>query len=284
MDGTGTSRITPASTAAVAVALLISHAALGDERHRLLASVDAAMSIDSTLSRDRDLVWVGLDGAGPAVGSGFGDLLPDGVGVDALSIVDGHTIVFSTDVSFRSGRVDADDEDLVLYDHGELSLILDGSAAGIPESADIDAVHVLDLDPMKIIYSVDAAVEIDGTVVTNDDIIVHAGSSHALAVTGASMLGDEARRANVDGLWYDPSRSEYALSLDVAISEDTGRTAASPDDVLLWTNGALVMLFDASALGITVPGLDFDAVHVESTMFADGFETGTTNRWSSSAP
>lgn len=255
-----------------------------EERFRLLTSVDAASTVSSVLCRDRDLVSVRLDGVGPGVITALGAMLPTGVGVDAVSLIGGGRVVFSTNVSFNVARVEADDEDLVLYDHGALSLFLDGSAAGIPAAADIDAVHVIDGDPIKILYSVDSPTKITGLAVTDDDIISYTGGKHALVVAGSVMLGGEASRADVDGLWYDPRRGEYALSLDVPISGGPGRTAAAPDDVVLWANGALVMLFDASDQGVSVPGLDLDGVHIESAMFVDGFETGGTGMWSAINP
>lgn len=255
-----------------------------EERFRLLTSVDAASTVSSVLCRDRDLVSVRLDGVGPGVITALGAMLPTGVGVDAVSVIRGGRVVFSTDVSFNVARVEADDEDLVLYDHGALSLFLDGSAAGIPAAADIDAVHVIDGDPIKILYSVDSPTKITGLAVTDDDIISYTGGKHALVVAGSVMLGGEASRADVDGLWYDPRRGEYALSLDVPISGGPGRTAAAPDDVVLWANGALVLLFDASDQGVSVPGLDLDGVHIESAMFVDGFETGGTGMWSAINP
>jgi hypothetical protein len=251
---------------------------------RIVASVDAATSLGSMQLRDRDLLSVRRDGIGSVVLSTLGNLLPDGVGVDAISLVADNRLVFSTDVSFIAGGIGADDEDLVLCDRGVLSLVFDGSAAGLPEKADIDAVHVLSLSPVDLLYSVDAPIEVGGIVIADDDIVRFDGATHTVVRTGASLIGDETARADVDALWFDPSGNEYVISLDVAIEAGTGRTAADADDLVRWANGSLTMYFDASAAGVSVPGLDVDAVSFDFAFFADNFETGDTTMWSSTTP
>jgi len=260
---------------------LFSQASAATELTRIVASVDASTSIATTPVRNRDLLSVKLNGGGATILRTLGDLLPDGVDVDAISLLEDNRLVFSTDVSFRAGGVEADDEDLVLCDRGVLSLVFDGSAAGLPEKADIDAVHVLSLSPLDLLYSVDAPVEVAGIVIADDDIVRFDGATHAVVRTGASLIGDETARADVDALWFDPSGSEYVISLDVAIGAGTGRTAAEADDLVRWANGSLTMYFDASAAGVSVPGLDLDAVSFDFAFFADDFETGDTTMWSS---
>lgn len=251
---------------------------------RIVASVDAATSLGSMQLRDRDLFSVRRDGLGPVVLSTLGNLLPDGVGVDAISLLADNRVVFSTDVSFIAGGIGADDEDLVLCDRGVLSLVFDGSAAGLPDKADIDAVHVLSLSPVDLLYSVDAPIEVGGIFIADDDIVRFDGATHTIVRTGASLIGDETARADVDALWFDPSGNEYVISLDVAIEAGTGRTAADADDLVRWANGSLIMYFDASAAGVSVPGLDVDAVSFDFAFFADDFETGDTTMWSTTTP
>ena len=240
---------------------------------RIVTSVDAATTIDSKAISDRDLVTLRLDGAGMQVLPALGAMLPEGIDVDAISLLEDNRVVFSTSVSLKAGGIEADDEDLVLFDRGSLALALDGSAAGLPSAADIDAVHVVSLTPVEIFYSLDAPAEVHGVVFADDDIIRYDGSSHTVVHTGAALLGDQAPRADVDALWYDPSREEYVLSLDVSIAAAKGRTAADAEDLVLWANGSLRMYFDASAAGLSAPGLDLDAVSLEFAFFADDFES-----------
>ncbi len=254
------------------------------ELTRIVTSVDAAVNIESMAVRDRDLLSVRLDGGSAYVPRSLGNLLPDGVDVDAISLLADNRVVFSTDVSFSAGGVEADDEDLVLWDRISLSLVFDGSVSGLPEKADIDAVHVLSLSPMDVLYSVDAPVEIGGIVIADDDIVRFDGATHTVVRTGASLIGDETARADVDALWFDPGGNEYVISLDVAIEAGTGRTAADADDLVRWANGSLLMYFDASAAGVSVPGLNLDAVSFDVAFFADDFETGDTTMWSATTP
>ncbi len=254
------------------------------ELTRIVASVDAATTIDSKPFRDRDLLSVRLDGGSLFVLPMLGDLLPDGVDVDAISLLDDGRLVFSTNVSFDVDGVEADDEDLVLLDRGVLSLLFDGSSLGLPVSADLDAVHVESLAPLDVYYSFDAPVKMGASVFADDDIVRFNGTTHSAVRIGASMLGDEYLRADLDALWVDPSRNEYTFSLDVSIEAGPGRTAADREDLVLWANGSLLMYLDASAAGLTASGLDIDAVAFESAFFADDFETGDTTMWSSTTP
>jgi hypothetical protein len=251
---------------------------------RIVTSVDAATRFGTTAARARDLVSLRADGAGVQVLTALGNVLPDGVDIDAISLLDDNTVVFSTSVSFIAGGIEADDEDLLHWDRSTLTLVFDGSAAGFPEKADIDAVHVLSLNPVDLLYSVDAPVEVGGILIADDDIVRFDGATHVVVRTGAALIGDETARADVDALWFDPSGNEYVISLDVAIEAGTGRTAAEADDLVRWANGSLTMYFDASAAGVSVPGLDLDAVSFDFAFFADDFETGDTTMWSSTTP
>jgi hypothetical protein len=269
---------------AVVFAGLVAISAEAVERARLVTSVDAATKLNSAPITDQSVVSIRIDGSGIRVTSALDEILPDGVDVDALSILDDGRVVFSTDVSFEIDGFAADDEDLVLNDRGVLSVVFDGSAAGLPASADIDAVHVVSLAPLEILYSLDAPAEVDGVVFADDDIIRFDGANHTVVRSGASLIGDEMVRADVDALWYDPSRNEFILSLDVSIAAATGRTAADAGDLVLWANGALLMYFDASVAGLSATGLDLDAVSFEFAFFADDFETGNTTMWSNTTP
>lgn len=270
--------------AALSIAAVVVANGEATELARVIASTDAATVIGSTPVSDRTLVSMRRDGGCPTVRSALDAALPTGVDVDALSILDDGTVVFSTDVSFDAAGVAADDEDLVALDSGTLSLVVDGSAAGLPPSADIDAVHVESLAPLDVYYSVDAPVEVGGAVFSDDDIIRFDGSSHSLARSGISLLGDAAPRADVDALVVVSVNNHYVFSLDVAIESAPGRTAADADDLVVWSYGMVLMYFDASEAGLTAPGLDLDAAALDVAFFADDFETGTTSAWSATAP
>ncbi|MCP4900766.1 MAG: hypothetical protein GY906_27695 [bacterium] len=262
----------------------VANATAQETRHNVLTSVQSATNLGTTSVRDRDLLSVRLDGASFAVLPALGDLLPDGVDVDALSALADGTLVFSTSVSYKVGGVEAHDEDLVAFQDGVLSLVFDGSASGLPVKADIDAVHVVSLAPLRFYYSLDAPTTVAGIVIADDDIVEHNSGVHTVVLSGADLLGDQAARADVDALWVDADGLEYAVSLDVSIEDSTNRDEADDEDILLKAGQSLLRIFDGSAAGLDVPGLDLDAIHVELALFADGFESGNTSQWSSTKP
>lgn len=251
---------------------------------RVIASLDAATRVNAELVTDRDLVSLRRGGANPVVGSQLDGVLPPGVDVDALSLIEGGGLVFSTSVSFKAAGVAADDEDLVLLDQGVLSVVFDGSFYGLPETADIDAVHVESLDPLDVYYSVDTPTKMGSVVFADDDIVRFDGGTHSIVRLGASLLDDAAPRADVDALVVDPSNNQYVISVDVPIESAPGRTAAEAGDLVLWVNDSLLMFFDASASGLTAKGLDLDAVTLDFAFFADDFEIGDTSMWSLVSP
>jgi len=82
------------------------------ERAWLVTSVDAATKLSSTTLSDQSVVSIRIDGGGVRVSATLDEILPDGVDVDALSILDDGRVVVSTDVSFEVDGFSADDEDL----------------------------------------------------------------------------------------------------------------------------------------------------------------------------
>lgn len=250
----------------------------------IVTSVDAATIIGQQTVRDADLVSMKPDGGCLTVLQAIADLLPDGVDVDALSILDDDTLVFSTSVTFDLGGVEVHDEDLVAYDGSVMTLFFDGSAAGLPAAADIDAVHVASQTPLKLYYSLDAPATVAGLVIADDDIVELFRGVHTVVHAGTDIFAGQEARADIDALWVDPDAFEYVISVDVSIARATGRTAAEDEDLVRWVGGQLRPLFVGASAGLDAPGLDIDAVHIRTNLFADGFESGDTTRWSSTTP
>ena len=69
--------------------------------------------------------------------------IPNGVITDAVSEIGPGDLLLSFDVTVTVGGVTADDEDLVRFHSGVVSLFFDGSAAGIDPGLDLDAAHIL---------------------------------------------------------------------------------------------------------------------------------------------
>jgi hypothetical protein len=126
--------------AALSIAAVIVGNGEATELARVIASTDAATIIGSTPVSDRTLVSIRRDGGCPTVRSALDAALPTGVDVDALSILDDGTVVFSTDVSFDAAGVAADDEDLVAWSYGMVLMYFDASEAGLTAPGlDLDA-------------------------------------------------------------------------------------------------------------------------------------------------
>jgi hypothetical protein len=69
------------------------------------------------------------------------------------------------------GAATADDEDLVLFDGSQFTLLFDGSAAGVPEALDLDAVHYL--GGSKVAVSFDGSGSLPGVVFDREDVLEH---------------------------------------------------------------------------------------------------------------
>jgi hypothetical protein len=157
----------------------------------------------------------------------------------------------------------------------------------VPEAADIDAVHVVGLDPLEIFYSVATPAEIDGTVYEDDDILHWTGGTHSLAVSGDDLLGSQRDRLDVDGLWVDADDGDLLISTDVRLIEVDSVTAANDDDILHYrfSTGTLSLFAELSGHGLDSLRVDIDALgDAGPYVFADGFEAGDTGRWSLSVP
>ncbi len=214
-------------------------------------------------------------------------LLPDAVDVDALSRTADGSLIVSTDVGFLHDGVPVADEDLLLLEDGTLTVLFDGSANGLPGAADVDAVHVVGVDPLEFYYSLATPAQVDGTVYEDDDIIHWASDSHSLVVSGSDLFGSRRNRLDVDGLWVDEEDGDLLLSTDVGFIDVDSVAQADDDDVLhfeLATN-TLSVFAEMSGHGVDSDRVDFDALgDLGPFVFADGFESGDTGRWSISVP
>ena len=69
--------------------------------------------------------------------------IPNGVITDAVSEIGPGNLLLSFDVTVAVGGITADDEDLVRFKSGVVSLFFNGSVAGIDPGLDLDAAHIL---------------------------------------------------------------------------------------------------------------------------------------------
>jgi len=229
-------------------------------------STDVPATLGSETVTDADVVE--LDPATPAymLVDMLGSVLPAGVGVDAVTVFADGEVAFSTDVAFTADGTPYEDEDVVLDSAGTLTLLLDGSAAGIPAEADVDAIHVIDRSVPVILLSFDRDVEIEGAAYTDDDIVRYDGATggFSLELAGSSWLGSGTSRADVDGLaaTLGPT-TRYYLSTDVSVTAGTAG-GADDEDVITVENQSVTSILDLS--GFSFPGdrTDVDGLDVET--------------------
>lgn len=95
--------------------------------------------------------------------------VPDGARVDAVS-VDGNDLLLSFDTTVALGGITAADEDVVTFDGANFTLRFDGSAAGVPQSADLDALHFA-TDSGLLYVSFDIGGTVGGVNFSDEDLL-----------------------------------------------------------------------------------------------------------------
>jgi hypothetical protein len=99
--------------------------------------------------------------------------IPNGVITDAVSTNAGGDLLISFDTTVElaavSGTITVDDEDLVLFNGSSFSLVIDGSAAGVPGALDLDGVH--DLGNGKLALSFDGSGQLGGVDFDDEDVL-----------------------------------------------------------------------------------------------------------------
>ena len=169
--------------------------------------------------------------------------------------------LFSLETTAELQAVVAHPNDVVLFDENTntYTLRFDGSAAGLPASARIDALSV-DADA-RLLVSFDTSVDLGvGLIADDEDLVAYSdGTSTFSAVLDGSALGlDPALDVDAAHLL---SGGLYLLSLDGSGSVD-GVIFDDEDLLQLEPSGATwAMAFDASASDIAWRRADEKAVH-----------------------
>jgi len=152
---------------------------------------DRLFSLDTTTQLTGGLVAVPADVVrydGATYTLAFDSLaagVPDGANVDAVSIAGtGLYLSFDTTVDLGSGVTPAD-EDLVLFTGGGFVIAFDGSAAGLDPALDLDAANVQ--PDGSFVLSLDQAGTIGGVVFDDDTVLIHDGSTWAVAVDASDQ-------------------------------------------------------------------------------------------------
>ena len=114
--------------------------------------------------------------------------VPAGVYTDAVSVSSpGLILSFDTTTSLPGGIIVAD-EDLVRWDGGSFSVVLDGSTVGMTSNLDIDAVQ--DLGAGVFAVSFDTTGSLDGAVFGDEDLMRWDGTSWSLEYDASASDSD----------------------------------------------------------------------------------------------
>jgi len=118
---------------------------------------------------------------------GSAEGVPAGARLDALSVDGNGNLLMSFDTTIALPGLTAADEDVVLFDGNDFSLVFDGSAAGLPSGVDLDALHFAP-DSGLLYLSFDIGGSIGGVNFNDEDLLVHnpAGASWGLAYNGSA--------------------------------------------------------------------------------------------------
>jgi hypothetical protein len=96
--------------------------------------------------------------------------VPAGAVTDAVAALSVNDLLLSFDTTVSVGEVVADDEDIVRFNRGTVSLFFDGSAEGVTASLDLDAVHCLD-SPGSLLLSFDGSGTVGGATFDDEDVL-----------------------------------------------------------------------------------------------------------------
>jgi hypothetical protein len=167
-----------------------------DAYHRLidddLFSLDTTVTLPGGLTAGPEDV-VRWDGAAYSLEfDGSANGIPSGARVDAVS-VEGLSgdLILSFDISVDLGGLTADDEDLVAFDGLSFSSFFDASAAGVPGSLDLDAVHHIDANG-NLAVSFDTSAMVGGITFDDEDVLEYdvGGDSWELVFDGSAEHAD----------------------------------------------------------------------------------------------
>jgi len=243
----------------VALATCVQDLAAVPATNRVRLSTDITTEIRGTAHADDHVISIGAGGSGALL-----DLqamgLSANVEIDALSVYS-NRIVFSTDVAFSMGGTDYADEDLVEYNVNTttLSMFFDGSGAGIPLAADLDAVAIMN-EAGDFLFSLDVTTTLPAAGVVTDEDILFFDGNFSVTHDGVTDL-EVPTGADVDALHFVGGDLYFSLNRTATINGVTG----SDDDVWVYNGVATSRHF----VNTTVPDAA-DVVSLDEAVDTDG--------------
>ncbi len=221
----------------------------------------------------QNLVWTkpGLDSfaqihkSDDALGS-----LPSGADLTALQKANDGRWYFSLDTFRAIGGVNVGPEDVVAWNGSTYELVFDGSLAGIPAGAAVDALAETPGD--GLLLSFDVSIPIGLLVIDDEDLVAWDGTTLSLAFDG-SGFGIPAA-LDLDALDYDASDESLYISFDGGAQlggVDFDDHEILHFDNVSWTKVAYAGLAESGIGAADLDAMDF--VTVSNFIFSDGFET-----------
>lgn len=159
--------------------------------HRM-GNGDQLFSLDITVELPGSVVATPQDvvrydgGAFTIEFDGSDEGVPAGARVDAVSISGDGDLLLSFDTTLTLSALTVADEDLVEFNDPDYILFFDGSVAGVPTAADLDAAH-WDNDNLFLYVSLDIGGTVDATVFSDEDLVRRAGPDWSMAYDGDSQ-------------------------------------------------------------------------------------------------
>ncbi|MCR9094323.1 MAG: hypothetical protein NXI30_08905 [bacterium] len=203
------------------------------------------------LVEDEDVV--AFSPSGPVV---LADLppLPANAGLNAFER-DGPDVLFSLDVTAIVEGTTIEPRDVARWNGSALSLEIDGSAVGIPDGIEIDAV-ALSLSTGNLLISIDGTALV-GPVTVEDEDLLRPAPAPLIVFDGSAEGIDPALDLNGFGL--------LTPTLGLLTFDGSGQVDGidfDDEDLLAWdfTTGAFTLYLDGSALRPATPAADVQAV------------------------
>jgi hypothetical protein len=189
------------------------------------------------------------------------------------------SILFSPKVSKVVNGVNLADEDIVRYDAAtcEVTTVFDGTAAGLPATANLDAIALKDGDTY---FSLLAPATVPGIAgkVDDSDVVAYDGNSFTLYLDG-SANGLSTNAEDVDAIAFDEA-GKLLLSTTGSYALPGGLKGGD-EDLLRFDGGVWTLRFDGSHnAGLAAEDVAAAAVAANGDIYLsvlDGFNVGGIN-------
>jgi hypothetical protein len=226
-------------------------------------SPDVTVSLDALVFDDEDVAVDNLLGISTPVGLGA---LPAGAAVTAYHPLPNGDHLFALDTTATlAGPLLVRPRDVVRYDGIGFALEFDGGAAGVPDSAGVDAVSRTTAGELLLSFDTTVAL-VGGVTVGDEDLVQWDGASFVLVFDGSA-------EGVADGLDLDGAHQAIGGKLGLSFdgSGSLGGVSFDDEDVLLFdaSGTTWTLAYDGSALHAALAAADVEAIALpEPAQFA----------------